>query len=132
MRHARERVGVPRHFCRRGWARVRGRGFGGGDARAKRAPRAFPLRKACAYLFLLPLEAHGTRLAQVHRRKDGAVGKPKSAEAASGGPEPVASLRVIERPRRPPLTPRQAEILRHVAAGLQNKEIAQRMGLSLC
>lgn len=60
------------------------------------------------------------------------MGKPKSAQAVPAEPEPAAALRVIEWPRRPPLTPRQAEILRHVAAGLQNKEIAQRMGLSLC
>lgn len=32
---------------------------------------------------------------------------------------------------RPPLTPRETEVLQHVAAGLQNKEIAERLGLSL-
>lgn len=47
------------------------------------------------------------------------------------------NVRMIERlappsAALPPLTPRQADILRHVGAGLQNKEIAQRMGLSLC
>jgi DNA-binding CsgD family transcriptional regulator len=31
----------------------------------------------------------------------------------------------------PPLTPREAEILRHVAEGLQNKEIAQKLELSV-
>ena len=31
----------------------------------------------------------------------------------------------------PPLTRRETEILRHVAAGLQNKEVAQKLGLSL-
>jgi len=32
---------------------------------------------------------------------------------------------------RPPLTRRETEILQHVAAGLQNKEIAQKLGLSV-
>jgi len=31
----------------------------------------------------------------------------------------------------PPLTPREMEVLQHVAAGLQNKEIAEKQGLSL-
>ena len=31
----------------------------------------------------------------------------------------------------PPLSRRETEILRHVAAGLQNKEVAHRLGLSL-
>ena len=31
----------------------------------------------------------------------------------------------------PPLTPRETEVLHHVAAGLQNKEVARNLGLSL-
>lgn len=31
----------------------------------------------------------------------------------------------------PPLTPRETEVLHHVAAGLQNKEVAQKLHLSL-
>ena len=31
----------------------------------------------------------------------------------------------------PPVTPREAEVLFHIAAGLQNKEIAHRLGLSV-
>ncbi len=31
----------------------------------------------------------------------------------------------------PPLTARETEVLRHVAAGLQNKEVAQKLGLSV-
>jgi DNA-binding NarL/FixJ family response regulator len=34
-------------------------------------------------------------------------------------------------PSAPPLTPRETEVLYHVAAGLQNKEVAQNLGLSL-
>ena len=31
----------------------------------------------------------------------------------------------------PPLTPRETEVLHHVTAGLQNKEIARNLGLSV-
>lgn len=31
----------------------------------------------------------------------------------------------------PPLTPRETEVLFHIAAGLRNKEVAQSLGLSL-
>jgi DNA-binding NarL/FixJ family response regulator len=34
-------------------------------------------------------------------------------------------------PSAPPITPRETEVLHLVAAGLQNKEVAQRLGLSL-
>jgi DNA-binding CsgD family transcriptional regulator len=44
------------------------------------------------------------------------AGSPHGADAAVDG--------------RPPLTPRETEILHHVAAGLQNKEIAQKLDLS--
>ncbi|HET9314891.1 MAG TPA: response regulator transcription factor, partial [Vicinamibacteria bacterium] len=33
-------------------------------------------------------------------------------------------------PEAPPLTPREREVLRHIAAGLQNKEVAARLRLS--
>jgi DNA-binding CsgD family transcriptional regulator len=42
----------------------------------------------------------------------------------------TSSLRATAGQPAPPLTPREAEILRHVASGLQNKEIALRLGLS--
>lgn len=34
-------------------------------------------------------------------------------------------------PAAPPLTPREIEVLHQVAAGLQNKEVARNLGLSL-
>ena len=54
------------------------------------------------------------------------------------GAEPQASAAAVPPPPEPPpaspsppLTPREREILQWVAAGLQNKEIAQKLGLSL-
>lgn len=44
------------------------------------------------------------------------AGWPHGVDAAASG--------------KPPLTPRETEILHHVAAGLQNKEIAQKLDLS--
>ena len=47
----------------------------------------------------------------------------------------VTSIRRTPRrgapPVAPPLTPRETEVLHHVAAGLQNKEVARNLGLSL-
>lgn len=43
--------------------------------------------------------------------------------ARAAGRTPAASA--------PPLTRREAEVLRHVASGMQNKEVAQKMGLSV-
>ncbi|MCG6927568.1 MAG: LuxR C-terminal-related transcriptional regulator [Acidobacteria bacterium] len=45
--------------------------------------------------------------------------------------EPVATPGSVALPKAPPLTEREKEILRWVAAGLQNKEIAQKLGISL-
>jgi DNA-binding CsgD family transcriptional regulator len=47
------------------------------------------------------------------------------------GWEPVPSPGPISVPKAPPLTDREKEILRWVAAGLQNKEIAHKLGISL-
>ena len=50
------------------------------------------------------------------------MGKVESIRRApQHGAQPVA----------PPLTPRETEVLYHVAAGLQNKEVARNLGLSL-
>jgi DNA-binding CsgD family transcriptional regulator len=48
-----------------------------------------------------------------------------SASAAPGAPAPVAPL------APPPLTRREQEVLAGIASGLQNKEIAVRLGISL-
>jgi DNA-binding CsgD family transcriptional regulator len=45
--------------------------------------------------------------------------------------EPIATSGPVSLPKAPPLTEREKEILRWVAAGLQNKEIAQKLGISL-
>lgn len=45
--------------------------------------------------------------------------------------EPVSTTGPVAMPSSPPLTDREKEILRWVAAGLQNKEIAQKLGISL-
>ncbi len=45
--------------------------------------------------------------------------------------EPVTTPGSVSLPKAPPLTEREKEILRWVAAGLQNKEIAQKLGISL-
>lgn len=53
-----------------------------------------------------------------------AVPEEGRAPAAGGGP-------LAARSQSPPLTDREKEILRWVAGGLQNKEIAQKLGISL-
>jgi DNA-binding CsgD family transcriptional regulator len=45
--------------------------------------------------------------------------------------EPVSAPTPVSLPKAPPLTDREKEILRWVAAGLQNKEIAHKLGISL-
>jgi DNA-binding CsgD family transcriptional regulator len=45
--------------------------------------------------------------------------------------EPVPPPTPVSLPKAPPLTDREKEILRWVAAGLQNKEIAHKLGISL-
>ena len=51
--------------------------------------------------------------------------------ATQEGWEPVAAPTPVALPKAPPLTDREKEILRWVAAGLQNKEIAHKLGISL-
>ena len=46
------------------------------------------------------------------------------------GPFAIEAGLVPAPPEAPPLTPREREVLRHIAAGLQNKEVAARLRLS--
>jgi DNA-binding CsgD family transcriptional regulator len=64
-------------------------------------------------------------LEQLGARADG---NGHGANGANGQPAAAGSLSLA---RIPPLTEREREILRWVAGGLQNKEIAQKLGISL-
>jgi DNA-binding CsgD family transcriptional regulator len=56
--------------------------------------------------------------------------RPGTTASTSEGWEPVTAP-AVNVPKAPPLTDREKEILRWVAAGLQNKEIAHKLGISL-
>jgi DNA-binding CsgD family transcriptional regulator len=57
--------------------------------------------------------------------------RPVASTTPPDGWEPVAAPAPVSIPKAPPLTDREKEILRWVAAGLQNKEIAHKLGISL-
>jgi DNA-binding CsgD family transcriptional regulator len=57
--------------------------------------------------------------------------RPGTTAPTSDGWEPVSAPGPVSLPKAPPLTDREKEILRWVAAGLQNKEIAHKLGISL-
>jgi len=74
---------------------------------------------------LQPIDT-GARLTRALER----LGAQRPASVHDGW-EPVATTGPVALPKAPPLTEREKEILRWVAAGLQNKEIAQKLGISL-
>jgi DNA-binding CsgD family transcriptional regulator len=54
-----------------------------------------------------------------------------STTGIADGWEPLPAPGPVSQPKAPPLTDREKEILHQVAAGLQNKEIAHKLGISL-
>jgi DNA-binding CsgD family transcriptional regulator len=59
------------------------------------------------------------------------LGAQRPSPAHPEGWEPVSAPGPVSLPKAPPLTDREKEILRWVAGGLQNKEIAHKLGISL-
>jgi DNA-binding CsgD family transcriptional regulator len=75
---------------------------------------------------LQPIDG-AARLARALER----LGAQRQPVGPAEGWEPRSVPGPVAVPRTPPLTDREGEILRWVAAGLQNKEVAQQLGISL-
>ncbi len=78
---------------------------------------------------LQPIDRSGRLTRALERLGAQRAGTP--AAPTQEGWEPVAAPTPVSLPKAPPLTDREKEILRWVAAGLQNKEIAHKLGISL-
>ncbi|HSD66936.1 MAG TPA: LuxR C-terminal-related transcriptional regulator, partial [Vicinamibacteria bacterium] len=78
---------------------------------------------------LQPIDRSGRLTRALERLGAQRAGTP--AASAQEGWEPVSTPSPVAVPKAPPLTDREKEILRWVAAGLQNKEIAHKLGISL-
>jgi DNA-binding NarL/FixJ family response regulator len=74
-------------------------------------------------------EALGSRF-EVHHSEGRAMGFEAALEYARSAPEPIKSEPVLERNVLTDLTPRELEVLRLLARGDTNKEIAGDLGMS--
>jgi len=63
--------------------------------------------------------------------EEGRLARLLAEVAAPDETGPPRSVGAVGRDTAPPLTRRETEILHHVAAGLQNKEVAQKLSLSV-
>ncbi|WP_271008906.1 response regulator [Paucibacter sp. B51] len=59
-----------------------------------------------------------------------ALGPARIAAAVGGSPAPAPELEPAPAPAAPPISPREQEILGHIALGASNKEIARALGIA--
>jgi DNA-binding CsgD family transcriptional regulator len=90
-----------------------------------RIPAARPEHFTLVHI-LQPVDRTG-RLTRALER----LGAQRAPVGPKDGWEPVTASGPVSVAKAPPLTDREKEILRWVAAGLQNKEIAHKLGISL-
>jgi PAS domain S-box-containing protein len=90
-----------------------------------RVPGARPESFTLVHI-LQPID-QAARLARALER----LGARRATAAVAEAWPPLLAPRPVAVPKPPPLTEREAVILKWAAAGLQNKEVAQRLGISL-